>query len=148
MITVQRVVPTTLDPASTFAFLSAFENTPTWDPGTPEVEKRTSGPVAVGSKFHAVAEFRGKRQPIDYVVTELSGNRIRLRGENKTVISVDTIEVRPTGTGSEVHYNAEFTLKGIAKLAEPFVKPMFEKLGDPAADGMRRQLDSLATSAG
>ena len=134
--------------AATFAFLSAFENTPTWDPGTPEVEKRTPGPVALGSKFHAVAEFRGKRQPIDYVVTELSGNRIQLRGENKTVISVDTIDVRPAGTGSEVHYNAEFTLKGIAKLAEPFVKPMFEKLGDPAADGMRRQLDSLATPTG
>lgn len=148
MITVKRVVPTTLDAKSTFAFLSAFENTPTWDPGTPEVEKRTAGPVAVGSKFHAVAEFRGKRQPIDYVVTEMSDSRIQLRGENKTVISVDTIDVTPKGTGSEVHYKAEFTLKGIAKLATPFVAPMFEKLGDPAADGMRKQLDSLTASAG
>jgi hypothetical protein len=147
MITVQRVVPTTLDAKSTFAFLSAFENTPTWDPGTPEVEKRTAGPVAIGSKFHAVAEFRGKRQPIDYVVTEMSDDRIQLRGENKTVISVDTIEVKPRGTGSEVHYKAEFTLKGVAKLATPFVAPMFEKLGDPAADGMRKQLDSLAATA-
>ena len=57
---------------STFAYLSAFEHTPTWDPGTPVVEKQTAGPVAVGTKYHAVAEFRGKRQPIDYVVTELS----------------------------------------------------------------------------
>jgi hypothetical protein len=147
MITVQRVVPTTLDAKSAFAFLSAFENTPTWDPGTPVVEKLTPGPVAVGSKFHAVAEFRGKRQPIDYVVTEMSADRIQLRGENKTVISVDTIEVRPASTGSEVHYNAEFTLKGLLKLATPFVGPMFEKLGDPAAEGMRKQLDSLSSQA-
>ena len=61
------------------------------------MEKLTPGPVAVGSKFHAVAEFRGKRQPIDYVVTEMSADRIQLRGENKTVISVDTIAVGRSG---------------------------------------------------
>ena len=137
MITVQRVVPTTLDAKSTFAFLSAFENTPTWDPGTPIVEKRTAGPVAVGSKFHAVAEFRGKRQPIDYVVTELSDDRIQLRGENKTVISVDTIEVRPPVAGSEVHYNAEFTLKGLAKLAHPVRRADVREARRPGRGGMR-----------
>lgn len=146
MITVQRVVPTALDAKSTFAYLSAFEHTPNWDPGTPIVEKQSAGPVAVGTKYHAVAEFRGKRQPIDYVVTELSDDRIQLRGENKTVISVDTIQVKPSGTGSQVTYTAEFTLKGLAKLAEPFVKPMFEKLGDPAADGMKKDLDRLAAN--
>lgn len=146
MITVQRVVPTALDARSTFAFLSAFEHTPMWDPGTPVVEKQTPGSVAVGSKYHAVAEFRGKQQPIDYVVTELSADRIVLRGENRTVISVDTISVRPAGTGCEVIYHAEFTLKGLAKLATPFVAPMFEKLGDPAAEGMKKALDSLAAS--
>jgi hypothetical protein len=55
--------------------------------------------------------------------------------------------VRPASTGSEVHYNAEFTLKGLLKLATPFVGPMFEKLGDPAAEGMRKQLDSLSSTA-
>ena len=147
MIIVQRVVPTVLDAQSTFAYLSAFEHTPTWDPGTPVVEKQTPGPVAVGSKYHAVAEFRGKRQPIDYVVTELSADRIVLRGENKTVISVDTISVRPAGAGSEVIYHAEFTLKGLAKLFTPIAAPMFEKLGNPAAEGMKKALDSLAATS-
>jgi Polyketide cyclase / dehydrase and lipid transport len=146
MITVQRVVPTTLDPQSTFAYLSAFEHTPDWDPGTPVVEKLSTGPVAVGTKYHAVADFRGKRQPIDYVVTELSADRIQLRGENKTVISVDTISVRPSANGSEVTYHAEFTLKGLLKLATPFVGPLFEKLAEPAAQGMKRELDSLAAA--
>jgi hypothetical protein len=146
MITVQRVVPTTLDAKSTFSYLAAFEHTPSWDPGTPVVEKQTPGPVAVGSKFHAVAEFRGKQQPIDYEVTEMSADRIVLRGENRTVISVDTISVKPVGSGSEVTYKAEFTLKGLAKLATPVVAPMFEKLGDPAADGMKTTLDALAAA--
>jgi hypothetical protein len=146
MITVQRVVTTTLDAKATFGYLSAFEHTPDWDPGTPVVEKQTVGPVAVGTKYHAVAEFRGKRQPIDYVVAELSADRIQLRGENKTVVSVDTISVRPAGTGSEVTYKAEFTLKGLAKLATPIVAPMFDKLGDPAAEGMKAKLDALAAT--
>ncbi len=143
MITVQRVVRSELNPAAAFEFLSNFENTPQWDPGTPEVEKQTPGPVAVGSKYHAVADFRGKRQPIDYVVTELGADRIQLRGENKTVISVDTISVRPAATGSEITYHAEFTLKGLVKLATPFVAPLFEKLADPAAKGIKDRLDSL-----
>lgn len=143
MITVERVVPTILDAAAAFAYLAAFEHTPSWDPGTPEVQKLTAGPVAIGSKFNAVAEFRGKRQPIEYVVTEMTSDRIQLRGENKTVISVDTIAVRSTGTGSEVTYTAEFTLKGLLKLATPFVGPMFQKLGDPAAEGMKNTLDAL-----
>ena len=99
---------------------------------------RTGG---VGSKYHAVAEFRGKRQPIDYVVTELGADRIVLRGENKTVISVDTISV-----AGRVRLRGQLPGRvhpeGAAKLAKPFVRPMFEKLGDPAADGMRKRLDS------
>jgi len=146
MITVQRVVTTALDPQATFNYLSAFEHTPDWDPGIPVVEKQTAGPIAVGTKYHAVAEFRGKRQPIDYVVAELSEDRIQLRGENKTVISIDTISVRPAKSGAEVTYRAEFTLKGLAKLATPIMAPMLEKLGDPAADGMKQKLDSLAAA--
>ena len=147
MITVQRVVRTTLDPNATFAYLSAFEHTPEWDPGTPLVDKRSTGPVAVGSKYHAVSEFRCKRQPIDYVVTELAADRIVLRGENKAVVSVDSISVAGAGSGSEVTYRAEFTLKGPAKLVQPFVKPMFEKLGDPAAAGMKERLDTLSAGS-
>ncbi len=147
MITVQRTVTTTWDPKSTFDYLSAFEHTSEWDPGIPIVEKQTEGPVAVGSRYHAVAEFRGKRQPIDYVVTELSDTRIQLRGENKTVLSIDTITVKPAGTGSDVTYQAEFSLKGLAKLAQPFIGPLFEKLGDPAADGMKQKLESLAAAS-
>ena len=121
MITVQRTVTTTWDPRSTFEYLSAFEHTAEWDPGTPVCDKQSEGPVAVGSRYHAVAEFRGKRQSIDYVVTELGDEHIQLRGENKTVLGIDTITVRPSGSGSEVTYKAEFSLKGLAAVATALV---------------------------
>lgn len=144
MITVHGSVHSVLDPVRAFNYLSAFEHTPEWDPGTPVVEKLTEGPVAVGHRYHAEAEFRGKRQALTYEVVELTAHRIRLRGENKSVISVDTIEVSPSGTGSEVKYTAEFTLKGWRRVAEPFVRPAFSSLAGPAMDGIKKTLDSQA----
>ncbi len=144
MITVSETVQTKLPAEEAFAYLCEFEHTSEWDPGTPLVEKKTPGPVAVGSNFYAEAQFRGKRQPINYVVTELSDSHIELRGENKTIISVDTINVRPSSNGSTVTYTAKFSLKGILKVAEFLLKSTFQGLAKPAADGLKRKLDQLA----
>lgn len=144
MITVTGTVRSTLEAGEAFEYLSAFEHTPEWDPGTPVVRKLSDGPVAVGHRYEAEAEFRGKRQTLIYEVVELAESRITLRGENKAVISVDTIEVEPSGPGSEVRYTAEFELKGWRRLAEPIVRPAFQSLAGPAMDGMKRALDSRA----
>jgi hypothetical protein len=146
MITVTGTVDSALDPARAFEYLSAFEHTPEWDPGTPVVDKLSEGPVAVGHRYHAEAEFRGKRQALTYEVIELTARRITLRGENKSVISVDTIDVSPAATGCEVKYTAEFQLKGWLKFAEPFVRPAFRSLAGPAMDGMKSRLNSLAAA--
>jgi len=144
MISIAETVHTTLAPGPAFEYLSNFEHTSEWDPGTPVVDERTDGPVRVGSVYHAEAEFRGKRQPLEYVVTALSESSITLRGENPTVVSVDTITVRPNDTGASVHYRAEFTIKGWKRVAEPFLKGTFHGLAQPAVQGMKRKLDSLS----
>lgn len=145
MITVHGIVHSALEPVRAFDYLSTFEHTPEWDPGTPVVDKLSAGPVAVGHRYHAEADFRGKRQALTYEVTDLTASRITLRGENKSVISVDTIEVSPSGTGCKVAYTAEFQLKGWLKIAEPFAKPAFQSLAGPAMDGMKKTLDKQAS---
>ena len=42
----------------------------------------------------------------------MPGERIRLPGENKSVISVDTVSFRRVDGDTEVTYAAEFTFKG------------------------------------
>ncbi|GAB3532115.1 SRPBCC family protein [Arthrobacter tecti] len=143
MITVSGSVKSDLSPERAFAYLSQFEHTSEWDPGTPVVEKRSQGPVAVGHRYHAEAEFRGKRNPIEYEVIELEGNHIKLRGENKSVTAFDSIDVKPDGTGCEVTYTAEFAVKGPAKILQPFLKPAFNSLRDPALNGLKQKLQSL-----
>ncbi|MEO5779009.1 SRPBCC family protein [Arthrobacter oryzae] len=144
MITVTGTVRSALAAPEALDYLAAFEHTPEWDPGTPVVRTLSEGPVAVGHRYHAEAEFRGKRQTLIYEVVELTQSRVKLRGENKTVVSVDTIDVAPSGTGSEVQYTAEFQLKGWLKIAEPLMRPAFQSLAGPAMDGMKQALDARA----
>ena len=144
MITVTGSVETSLSAEKAFAFLSQFENTSKWDPNTPVMDKLTPGPVAVGHRYHAESEFRGKRQSLEYEVIELAANHIKLRGENKSVTAFDSIDVSPNGTGSVVKYTAEFSIKGPARIIQPLLKPAFMSLRDPAMKGLRETLKSLA----
>ena len=66
-----------------------------------------------------------------------------LRGENKTVSAVDTMEIVAVGNGSKVTYTADFTFKGAAKLVTPFLGKAFKKLGDEAEHGLREALARL-----
>lgn len=53
----------------------------------------------------------------------MPGERIRLRGENETVTSVDTMTFRQIPDGTEVTYTAEFGFKGAARYLAPLFRP-------------------------
>lgn len=127
-----------------FDYLSDFTTTNEWDPGTIRTT-RQAGTGGVGTRYHNVSRFRGRETELTYVVEELSPHRrVRLRGENQTVVAHDTMTFTPTATGgTTVNYRAHFELKGLAKLAGPFLAPAFKRLGDEAEDGLRTALERL-----
>jgi uncharacterized protein YndB with AHSA1/START domain len=127
-----------------FDYLSDFTTTTEWDPGTVRTT-RVVGQGGVGTRYHNVSRFMGRETELTYVVEELSpARRFRLRGENGTVVAHDTMTFAPTQTGgTTVTYRAEFELKGLARLAAPFLAPAFERLGDEAEDGLRSALERL-----
>jgi len=93
---------------------------------------------------HESAEDRRRKTELNYVVQELiPGQRISLRGENKTVISVDTMSFRRVEAGTEVTYAAEFTFKGAARFVAPLFKPALDRLGQQAETGLREALNQL-----
>ena len=138
-----------------FAYLSDFTNTTEWDPGTVRTE-RVSGEGGVGTRYHNVSKFLGRRTELDYLVIEsVPGERFALRGENATVVAKDTMTFVRTVTGSgapgdgaaegtTVTYRADFEFKGLAKLVAPLFAPAFKKLGDEAEQGLRDALGRLA----
>ncbi|QZY29742.1 SRPBCC family protein [Nocardioides coralli] len=140
---IQRSVETQASPDAVFAYLSDFTNTTDWDPGTVSTEL-AQGDGGVGSVYHNVSEFNGRKTELRYTVVEHQPpNRLVLRGENKTVTAVDTMAIEPSGSGTRVTYTADFEFKGLAKLVTPFLGGAFKKLGDEAEEGLREALAQL-----
>jgi uncharacterized protein YndB with AHSA1/START domain len=126
-----------------FDYLSDFTTTTDWDPGTVTTVRR-HGNGGVGTTYLNTSTFLGRTTQLTYIVREfIPGKRIRLRGENKTVIAVDTMTFRSIDAGTEVTYTAEFIFKAPARLLAPLLKPAFERLGNEAEASMRKALNRL-----
>ena len=137
----KAVLETQLPAEEVFAYLSDFSNTEEWDPGTVRAARVDDGPIGEGSEFRLVAAFLGRKSTIGYRVIEYDPPRIvSLRGENSTVVSLDRITVTSAGGGSRVTYDANLTLKGLLKHADPLLGLVFRRLGDRALAGMRAAL--------
>lgn len=138
-----RSVTTDASVEKAFAYLSDFATTTEWDPGTVETV-RVSGDGGVGTVYENRSRLAGRESRLTYVVTERRPNEsITLRGSNASVTAVDTISFAPEGKATRVTYTADFTFKGVAKLAAPFLRPAFKKLGDEAEVGLREHLGRL-----
>ena len=126
-----------------FGYLSDFTTTTEWDPGT-VVTVTQHGDGGAGTTYLNTSTFLGRKTQLTYVVREfMPGERIRLRGENKTVIAVDTLTFRPVASGTEVTYAAEFTFTGLSRIVAPLLRPAFERLGNEAEAGLRTALNRL-----
>jgi hypothetical protein len=138
-----RTVVTDKPVAPVFAYLSDFTTTTEWDPGTVRTV-RQGGDGGVGTKYLNTSKFLGRTTELTYVVDQLvDQQRIQLRGENKTVVSVDTLTFRTVPAGTEVAYGVEFTFKGVSRFLGPLLKPALERLGNEAEAGMREALGRL-----
>ncbi len=126
-----------------FSYLSDFTTTTEWDPGTVTTVRR-HGNGGVGTTYLNTSAFLGRTTHLTYVVQEfIPGKLIRLRGENGTVVAVDTMTFRSVDAGTEVTYTAEFTFKAPARLFAPLLRPAFERLGRQAQAGLREALTQL-----
>lgn len=142
---ITRTITADTEPAAVYAYLSDFTTSEQWDPGTVETTL-VEGDGGVGSRYHNRSVFRGNETELTYVTMELQPDRlVVMRGENKSVIAQDTMSIRPgkDGRGTELVYEADFTFKGLAKLATPFLRGQLTKLGDEAEDALNRELPKL-----
>jgi len=125
-----------------FDYLSDFSNTEEWDPGTVRAERVGEGPIGEGSEFRLVASFLGRETAITYrVIGYEPTSAVSFCGENATVVSLDHVSLAPAANGTRITYDAELTLKGPLKLADPLLALAFKRVGDRALAGMR---DTLA----
>lgn len=126
-----------------FAYLADFRCVTEWDPSMKESTLLGAGdPVMVGARFHIVASTTAKDVEIEYETVELERpRRIALRGENDTMVAMDTITIadRPGG-GCDVTYDVDIDLKGARKLADPLFSVGLKRMSDKARDGLAEKL--------
>ena len=141
MPAVERTITVDQPPEAVWGFLADFTTTEEWDPPTVCTE-RTSGDGGLGTTYHNVAKFRGRRTEVDYVVTEyVEGRCLQVRGAATGLEVLGTFTVQPTATGgTQVTYEARFTPH---EAPVPVELPSMSRLGDFVAESLRDSLEHL-----
>ncbi|MFB7282175.1 SRPBCC family protein [Streptomyces hydrogenans] len=137
MITVERTVllPVPLDDA--VAYLEEFERTEEWDPGTVRCARVDEGAVRPGSTWRNTSRFRGRTTDLVYRLDVREPTRLVFTGENATVVATDELVFAARGPeATALSYRASFRFKGLARLAAPFLRNDFERLGDDVVERM------------
>jgi carbon monoxide dehydrogenase subunit G len=143
MTTISRTFTVEPAPATVIDYLKDFSHAEEWDPGTEKCERTDAGPVAVGSTWHNTSKIAGVSTELEYTLKELTDSKVVFAGKNETATTTDTITVLPSGSGSEITYEAVIEMSGAAKLATPVVKLVFEKIGSDTEDDMVTVLNRL-----
>jgi carbon monoxide dehydrogenase subunit G len=134
-------VDTPHPPDEVFAYLSDFSTAQQWDPGTVQSERIGEGPLGEGAEFRLVASFLGRKTTLIYRIVEYDPpNAVAFRGENSTVVSLDRITFERSEGGTRVTYDADLTLRGWLKIADPLLGIAFKRIGDQALTGMRKTI--------
>jgi carbon monoxide dehydrogenase subunit G len=125
-------------------FLADFGNAEEWDPGTESCTRIGHGPVEPGARWRNVSKILGRRTELTYVLAEKRHDGVTLEGSNKTATSIDDIGVRSVPEGSRIVYRATIRFHGVARLADPVMRLVFERLAGKTADQMTRALERHA----
>ena len=126
--------------ADLFRYFADFTTTNEWDPNTVKTTLLT-GDGGLGSTYSNTSKFNGKESSLVYEVIEHQPNSlIKLRGENKNIVAVDTMTITDNGNNRTFTYEARFKLKGLGNLISPLLSKAFKKLADEAEVGLRKVL--------
>ncbi len=142
------VVDSPLSVEEAFASLADLRRFAEWDPGvassvqvTPSADSH-DGP-GLGATYDLTLAPPSAPLRLRYRVIEFDPpNRIVVEAANRLLCSYDTISVAASATGSLVVYDAELRLPFPLALADPVLGPVFNVIGDRAATGLRRFLES------
>jgi carbon monoxide dehydrogenase subunit G len=144
MPTVARSFTVTAPPPRVIDYLKDFGNTEEWDPGTQTCTRRGDGKIGEGASWHNVSKIFGVTAELTYTLEKLTESTLVFVGENKSSTSTDTITVDPDDSGSRLTYRAELEMKGAAKILNPVMKLVFEKL----ASDTEKQLSTVLNQLG
>ncbi len=143
MVHTQRTFTVATPLPAVVDYLTDFGHAEAWDPGTVRCTRVGSGPIQVGATWHNVSKIRGKETELNYELSRLEPERLTFVGRNKTATSTDDITFAADGERTRISYDSDIVFNGVAKLADPFLRGEFRRLGDETVVKMTRVLEAL-----
>lgn len=129
-------------PADALAFMADLRNFEAWDPGVEQATQVVGHGGGPDAEFDVVVAAPGKGLTLRYVTTEyVAPNQVVVRAASKMLTSLDRIDVVADGDGSRVTYDAELTLNGPLGVLNVVLKPIFDRIGRRADQGLQQALD-------
>jgi carbon monoxide dehydrogenase subunit G len=141
-IHVDRPVPDVFDA------VADFSTTARWDPGVSATRVVGDPDVGLGAQVEATLALGPLSPTLTYATTVYERpRRVVLRAENALVVGVDDITVTadPAG-GTQLRWQADFSLRGPGRFADPLVGLGFERVGDRAVSGLEEWLAAGGTA--
>jgi carbon monoxide dehydrogenase subunit G len=130
-----------------FAFLSDFENTEQWDPGTIET-RRLSGDGGLGTTYRNRSSFMKREVELEYETIGYDPpTAFVCRGRNGRTTATDHLTFTRDGERTQVHYRAVFDFPFPVNLLAPVLarKPL-ETLADETVEQITKTLSSRPRS--
>lgn len=126
-------------------YLADFANATEWDPGTQSCEPLGDGPVQVGSSWHNVSKLGPITTELTYTLEELTDDRVKQVGRNKTATSVDEITVtgQPDGRSAQISYVSDVTFHRFGFLAVLIMRPLFVRLAKKTVQDLTSALGKV-----
>lgn len=126
-----------------FDYLSDFENTEEWDPGTLETT-RTGGDGGLGTTYRNRSSFMGREVELTYrTVGHDRPTFFSCQGTNKTATATDSMTFTRQGERTQIQYRAEFAFHGVVKFIAPLiVKPKLSSLADETIAQITQALEA------
>jgi len=139
-------VATPLPAAEAFSYMADVTRFVEWDPGVKRAVRVAGDGAGVGTAYDLTVQALGTTV-MRYEVKEYEApRRILLVARTSFLTSEDEVRVEAAGTGSIVTYDAKLTLSGPLGLLDPLLRLAFRRIGDRAADGLRRVLARTAVA--
>jgi carbon monoxide dehydrogenase subunit G len=128
-------------PEEVFAFMADMRNLPAWDPSVRNVEQVVGtgpGPDAV---FEVTVDSGRRTTTLRYrTAMYRPPDELVVVAENWLLRSEDRVSLSPTDRGTMLTYDARLDLRGPLALADRWLQCSFNRLAEPAAEGLRRVL--------
>lgn len=142
-------VRTAWSPDEAFAFMADLRNFARWDPGVRRVVQVDGAGAGAGASFDVTVGGVGRDLTLRYETVEFDAPRqVLVVARSGMLTSEDRVTVvAEDDGGASVTYDADLRFSGPARLADPFLRLVFGRIGDRAAAGLRHALAQPAPPA-